>query len=152
MSLQNLCAKRELFFTQYADIEKSIQTLRELCKDNNEKLVLIESFDKYMRQKYEIFADLQDIENKRQKIDELDRLKDNKGHKENRNAHMHYFPLITFISIAALSNKLVLLLLVALVSLTLHCPALSSYSCLWVNSIFICCASCNVFSYSLIAF
>lgn len=73
MSLQNLCAKRELFFTQYADIEKSIQTLRELCKDNNEKLVLIESFDKYMRQKYEIFADLQDIENKRQKIDELDR-------------------------------------------------------------------------------
>ena len=73
MSLQNLCAKRELFFTQYADIEKSIQTLRELYKDNNEKLVLIESFDKYMRQKYEIFADLQDIENKRQKIDELDR-------------------------------------------------------------------------------
>lgn len=73
MSLQNLCAKRELFFTQYADIEKSIQTLRELCKDNNEKLVLIESFDKYMRQKYEIFADLQDMDNKRQKIDELDR-------------------------------------------------------------------------------
>lgn len=73
MSLQNLCVQRELFFTQYADIEKSIQTLRELCKDNNEKLVLIESFDKYMRQKYEIFADLQDMDNKRQKIDELDR-------------------------------------------------------------------------------
>lgn len=73
MSLQNLCAKRELFFTQYADIEKSIQTLRELYQDNNEKLVLIESFDKYMKQKYEVFADLQDIENKRQKIDELDR-------------------------------------------------------------------------------
>lgn len=73
MSLQNLCAQRELFLAQYADMEKPIQTLRELCKDNNEKLVLIESFDKYMRQKYEIFADLQDIENKRQKIDELDR-------------------------------------------------------------------------------
>lgn len=73
VSLQNLCVQRELFFTQYADIEKSIQTLRELCKDNNEKLVLIESFDKYMRQKYEIFADLQDMDNKRQKIDELDR-------------------------------------------------------------------------------
>ncbi|MDY5950604.1 MAG: hypothetical protein SPJ16_05365 [Helicobacter sp.] len=73
MSLQNLCAKRELFFTQYADIEKSIQTLRELYQDNNEKLVLIESFDKYMKQKYEVFADLQDIENKRQKIDELDK-------------------------------------------------------------------------------
>lgn len=73
MSLQNLCAKRELFFTQYADIEKSIQTLRELYQDDNEKLVLIESFDKYMKQKYEVFADLQDIENKRQKIDEFDR-------------------------------------------------------------------------------
>ena len=71
VSLQNLCAKRELFLAQYADMEKPIQTLRELCKDNNEKLVLIESFDKYMRQKYEIFADLQDIENKRQKIDGL---------------------------------------------------------------------------------
>ena len=47
--------------------------MRELYKDNNEKLVLIESFDKYMRQKYEIFADLQDMDNKRQKIDELDR-------------------------------------------------------------------------------
>lgn len=55
MSLQNLCAKRELFFTQYADIEKSIQTLRELCKDNNEKLEIIESFDKYMKQKSEVF-------------------------------------------------------------------------------------------------
>lgn len=44
-----------------------------MYKDNNEKLVLIESFDKYMRQKYEIFADLQDMDNKRQKIDELDR-------------------------------------------------------------------------------
>lgn len=73
VSLQNLCAKRELFLTQYADIEKSIQTLRELYKDNNEKLEIIESFDKYMRQKYEVFADLQDMENKRQKIDELDR-------------------------------------------------------------------------------
>lgn len=73
MSLQNLCAQRELFLAQYADMEKPIQTLRELCKDNNEKLEIIESFDKYMRQKYEIFADLQDIENKRQKIDELDR-------------------------------------------------------------------------------
>ena len=73
MSLQNLCAKRELFLTQYADMEKSIQTLRELYKDNNEKLEIIESFDKYMKQKYEVFADLQDIENKRQKIDELDR-------------------------------------------------------------------------------
>ena len=38
MSLQNLCAKRELFLTQYADMEESIQTLRELYKDNNEKL------------------------------------------------------------------------------------------------------------------
>lgn len=55
MSLQNLCAKRELFFTQYANIKESIQTLRELCKDNNEKLVLIESFDKYMEQKSEVF-------------------------------------------------------------------------------------------------
>ena len=73
MSLQNLCAQRELFLAQYADMEKPIQTLRELYKDNNEKLVLIESFDKYMRQKYEIFADLQDMDNKRQKIDELDR-------------------------------------------------------------------------------
>ena len=73
MSLQNLCAKRELFLTQYADIEKSIQTLRELYKDNNEKLEIIESFDKYMKQKYEVFTDLQDMENKRQKIDELDR-------------------------------------------------------------------------------
>ena len=73
VSLQNLCAQRELFLAQYADMEKPIQTLRELCKDNNEKLEIIESFDKYMRQKYEIFADLQDIENKRQKIDELDR-------------------------------------------------------------------------------
>ncbi|BDB66220.1 hypothetical protein Hc94105_0408 [Helicobacter cinaedi] len=73
MSLQNLCAKRELFLTQYADIEKSIQTLRELYKDNNEKLEIIESFDKYMKQKYEVFADLQDMENKRQKIDELDK-------------------------------------------------------------------------------
>lgn len=73
MSLQNLCVQRELFLTQYADIKESIQTLRELYKDNNEKLVLIESFDKYMRQKYEIFADLQDMDNKRQKIDELDR-------------------------------------------------------------------------------
>lgn len=73
MSLQNLCVQRELFLTQYADIKESIQTLRELYKDNNEKLVLIESFDKYMRQKYEVFADLQDMDNKRQKIDELDR-------------------------------------------------------------------------------
>ena len=73
VSLQNLCAQRELFLAQYADMEKPIQTLRELCKDNNERLEIIESFDKYMRQKYEIFADLQDIENKRQKIDELDR-------------------------------------------------------------------------------
>ena len=73
VSLQNLCAKRELFFTQYADIEKSIQTLRELYKDNNEKLVVLESFDRYMKQKYEVFADLQDMENKRQKIDELDK-------------------------------------------------------------------------------
>ena len=73
MSLQNLCAQRELFLTQYADIEKSIQTLRELYKDNNEKLEIIESFDKYMKQKYEVFTDLQDMENKRQKIDELDR-------------------------------------------------------------------------------
>ncbi|EEO24256.2 MULTISPECIES: MFS transporter [Helicobacter] len=73
MSLQNLCAQRELFLAQYADMEKPIQTLRELCKDNNEKLEIIESFDKYMRQKYEIFADLQDIDNKRQKIDELNR-------------------------------------------------------------------------------
>lgn len=73
VSLQNLCAQRELFLTQYADIEKSIQTLRELYKDNNEKLEIIESFDKYMKQKYEVFADLQDMENKRQKIDELDR-------------------------------------------------------------------------------
>lgn len=54
-SLQNLCAQRELFFTQYANIKESIQTLRELCKDNNEKLVLIESFDKYMEQKSEVF-------------------------------------------------------------------------------------------------
>lgn len=44
VSLQNLCAQRELFLAQYADMEKPIQTLRELCKDNNEKLVLIESF------------------------------------------------------------------------------------------------------------
>lgn len=73
VSLQNLCAKRELFLTQYADIEKSIQTLRELYKDNNKKLEIIESFDKYMKQKYEVFTDLQDMENKRQKIDELDR-------------------------------------------------------------------------------
>lgn len=73
VSLQNLCAQRELFLAQYADMEKPIQTLRELCKDNNEKLEIIESFDKYMRQKYEIFADLQDIDNKRQKIDELNR-------------------------------------------------------------------------------
>lgn len=73
MSLQNLCVQRELFLTQYVDIKESIQTLRELYKDNNEKLVLIESFDKYMRQKYEVFADLQDMDNKRQKIDELDR-------------------------------------------------------------------------------
>lgn len=73
MSLQNLCAKRELFFTQYANIKESIQTLRELYKDNNEKLEIIESFDKYMKQKYEVFTDLQDMENKRQKIDELDR-------------------------------------------------------------------------------
>ncbi|STP08970.1 hypothetical protein [Helicobacter cinaedi] len=73
MSLQNLCAKRELFLAQYADIEKSIQTLRELYKDNNKKLEIIESFDKYMKQKYEVFTDLQDMENKRQKIDELDR-------------------------------------------------------------------------------
>lgn len=51
MSLQNLCVQRELFLTQYVDIKESIQTLRELYKDNNEKLVLIESFDKYMRQK-----------------------------------------------------------------------------------------------------
>lgn len=72
MSLQNLCVQRELFLTQYADIKESIQTLRELYKDN-EKLVVIESFDKYMRQKYEVFADLQDMDNKRQKIDELDR-------------------------------------------------------------------------------
>lgn len=71
MSLQNLCVQRELFLTQYANIKESIQTLRELCKDNNEKLEIIESFDKYMRQKYEIFADLQDIENKRQKINGL---------------------------------------------------------------------------------
>ena len=73
MSLQNLCVQRELFLTQYADIKESIHTLRELYKDNNEKLVVIESFDKYMRQKYEVFADLQDMDNKRQKIDELDR-------------------------------------------------------------------------------
>lgn len=73
VSLQNLCAQRELFLAQYADIEKSIQALRELYKDNNEKLEIIESFDKYMKQKYEVFADLQDMENKRQKIDELDR-------------------------------------------------------------------------------
>lgn len=73
MSLQNLCAKRELFLAQYADVEKPIQTLRELYKDNSEKLVAVESFNKYMEQKREIFADLQDIENKRQKIDELDR-------------------------------------------------------------------------------
>lgn len=73
MSLQNLCVQRELFLTQYADIKESIQTLRELYKDNNEKLVVIESFDKYMRQKYEVFADLQDMDNKRQKINELDR-------------------------------------------------------------------------------
>ena len=73
MSLQNLCAKRELFFTQYADIEKSIQTLRELYKDNSEKLVAVESFNKYMEQKSEVFDDFQDIDNKRQKIDELDR-------------------------------------------------------------------------------
>ena len=55
VSLQSLCAKRELFLTQYADIEKSIQTLRELYKDNNEKLEIIESFDKYMEQKSEVF-------------------------------------------------------------------------------------------------
>ena len=55
MSLQNLCAKRELFFTQYADIEKSIQTLRELCKDNNEKLVLIESFVSIWSKKVKCF-------------------------------------------------------------------------------------------------
>ena len=36
-------------------------------------LEIIESFDKYMKQKYEVFADLQDMENKRQKIDELDK-------------------------------------------------------------------------------
>lgn len=55
MSLQNLCAKRELFLTQYADMEKPIQTLRELYKDNNEKLEIIESFDRYMKQKSEVF-------------------------------------------------------------------------------------------------
>lgn len=55
VSLQNLCAKRELFFTQYANIKESIQTLRELYKDNNEKLEIIESFDKYMEQKSEVF-------------------------------------------------------------------------------------------------
>ena len=55
VSLQNLCAKRELFLAQYADMEKPIQTLRELCKDNSEKLVLIESFDRYMKQKSEVF-------------------------------------------------------------------------------------------------
>lgn len=55
MSLQNLCAKRELFLAQYADMEKPIQTLRELCKDNNEKLEIIESFNKYMEQKSEVF-------------------------------------------------------------------------------------------------
>lgn len=62
MSLQNLCMQMELFLTQYADIEESIQTLRELYKDNNKKLVVIESFDKYMRQKYKVFADLQDMD------------------------------------------------------------------------------------------
>lgn len=55
MSLQNLCAKRELFLAQYADMEKPIQTLRELYKDNNEKLEIIESFDRYMKQKSEVF-------------------------------------------------------------------------------------------------
>lgn len=55
VSLQNLCAQRELFLTQYADIEKSIQTLRELYKDNSEKLVAVESFNKYMEQKSEVF-------------------------------------------------------------------------------------------------
>lgn len=73
MSLQNLCVQRELFLTQYANIKESIQTLRELYKDNGEKLVAVESFNKYMEQKSEVFDDLQDMENKRQKIDELDR-------------------------------------------------------------------------------
>lgn len=73
MSLQNLCAQRELFLAQYADMEKPIQTLRELYKDNAEKLVAVESFNKYMEQKSEVFDDFQDIDNKRQKIDELDR-------------------------------------------------------------------------------
>lgn len=55
MSLQNLCAQRELFLAQYADMEKPIQTLRELYKDNSEKLVAVESFNKYMEQKSEVF-------------------------------------------------------------------------------------------------
>lgn len=55
MSLQNLCAQRELFLAQYADMEKPIQTLRELCKDNNEKLVLIESFVSIWSKKVKCF-------------------------------------------------------------------------------------------------
>ncbi len=73
MSLQNLCAQRELFLAQYADMEKPIQTLRELYQDNGEKLVAVESFNKYMEQKSEVFDDFQNIDNKRQKIDELNR-------------------------------------------------------------------------------
>lgn len=55
MSLQNLCAKRELFLAQYADMEKPIQTLRELYKDNNEKLEIIESFVSIWSKKVKCF-------------------------------------------------------------------------------------------------
>lgn len=73
MSLQSLCEQRELFSHNMTEAKKHTQYLRGVYEDNKECLASIEAFEGFMEQKREVFAHVQDMDNKSQKINELDK-------------------------------------------------------------------------------